>query len=115
MDAGGSEEFTAERSVTLAIKMVAGEKILVVDGQKRDSSGYSAAHWALPVDWMMPDFDDSIWPNATTYTNDTVGVDNKSAFTNFVDVFDTPSADAGFIWSSNLVLDNLDLLRTTID
>lgn len=32
----------------------------------------------------------------------------------FADVFDTPGADADFIWSSNLVLDNLVLLRKTI-
>lgn len=99
---------------------------LVVDGKSRDSSacstegvddasGYSAAHWAVPEDWMMPKFDDSIWPNATTFTNDTVGVKNKTAFTNFTEVFDTPGADADFIWSSNLVLDNLVLLRTTIE
>ncbi|WP_175469313.1 hypothetical protein [Pseudorhodobacter antarcticus] len=99
---------------------------LVIDGQARDSSacstegvddgnGFSAAHWVVPADWMMPAFDDSFWPNAVTFTNNTVGVDNKSAFTNFVDVFNTPGADADFIWSSNLVLDNLVLLRTTID
>lgn len=99
---------------------------LVVDGQTRSSSAcetdgvddgtsFSAAHWAMPEDWMMPSFDDSIWPNASTYTNDTVGVDNKPAFTNFLDVFDTPGADAEFIWSSNLVLDNLVLLRTKVE
>lgn len=99
---------------------------LVVDGQSRDSSacsedgvddatGFSAAHWAVPSDWMMPFFDDSIWPNAATFSNDTVGVNNKKAFTNFVDLFNTPGADADFIWSSNLVLDNLVLLRKTIE
>lgn len=99
---------------------------LVVDGQTRNSSAcdeggvddatnYSAAHWEQPVNWMMPEFDDSIWPAAVTFTNDTVGVKNKSAFTNFEEVFDTPGADADFIWSSNLVLDNLVLLRKTFD
>lgn len=99
---------------------------LVVDGQIRDSSGcsevgvddatgFSAAHWVVPPDWMMPSFDDSIWPSAATFSNDTVGVNNKKAFTNFEDLFDTPGADADFIWSSNLVLDNLVLLRKTFD
>lgn len=99
---------------------------LVVDGQTRnssacseegvdDASGYSAAHWAVPTDWMMPSFDDSIWPAAVMFSNDTVGVKNKKAFTNFEDIFDTPGADADFIWSSNLVLDNLVLLRKTIE
>ncbi|MFT5798940.1 MAG: hypothetical protein ACI84R_003009 [Candidatus Azotimanducaceae bacterium] len=98
---------------------------LVVDDSLRDSSAcsedgvddatsYSAAHWAVPEDWMTPAYDDSVWPNAATFTNDTVGVDNKDAYTNFEDVFDTPGADADFIWSSNLVLDNLVLLRKTI-
>lgn len=99
---------------------------LVVDGQSRDSSvcseegvddatGYSAAHWAVPSDWMMPSFDDRNWPSAVTFSNDTVGVNNKKAFTNFKDIFDTPGADADFIWSSNLVLDNLVLLRKTVE
>lgn len=99
---------------------------LVIDGAIRDSSacshdgvddatGYSAAHWHIPSDWMMVGFDDSVWPAAATFSNDTVGVDNKPAFTNFVEVFDTPGADPQFIWSSNLVLDNLVLLRSTIE
>lgn len=101
-------------------------KCLVVSGQLRDSSacdqrgvndatGFSAAHWAVPENWMMPEFDDSIWPYASTYTNETVGVDNKRSYTNFADIFDTPNADADFIWSTNLVLDNLVLLRKTIE
>lgn len=99
---------------------------LVVKGNIRDSSacseegtddatGYSAAHWKVPTDWMMPRFDDTVWPLASTFTNETVGVKNKPAFTNFADVFDTPNADADFIWSTNLVLDNLVLLRKTIE
>lgn len=99
---------------------------LVVTGQVRDSSAcddsgvndpgnLSAAHWMVPSNWMMPDFDASHWPSATTFTNDTVGVDNKKSYTNFTDVFDTKGADAQFIWSGNLVLDNLVLLRKRID
>ncbi len=102
------------------------QSCLVVDGQQRDSSacdeagvddatGFFGAHWAVAEDWMLPSFDDSAWPSATTYTNDTVGVNNKKAFTNFEDVFDTEGADAQFIWSSNLVLDNLVLLRTVVE
>jgi len=98
---------------------------LVVDGEKRDSSACtdqsvknaestSAAHWAVPENWAQTDFDDSKWPAATTFTNDTVGVNNKRSYTNFTDLFDAKGADAQFIWSSNLVLDNLVLLRTTV-
>ncbi len=41
-------------------------------------------------------------------------VDNKPAYTNFTDVFDNPAADARFIWSSSLILDNEILLRTVV-
>lgn len=99
---------------------------LVADKQLRDSSAcdtsgatdgssFSAAFWDIPERWMQPDFDDSAWPSAVTFTNDTVGVNNKPAYTNFTGLFDTNGADAQFIWSSNLVLDNLVLLRATID
>lgn len=99
---------------------------LIVNGAIRDSSkcaetsvkdgrSFSAAHWAIPENWAAANFDDSDWPQAKIYTNDTVGVDNKPAYTNFTELFDDPKADAEFIWSSNLVLDNLVLLRKTVE
>jgi hypothetical protein len=99
---------------------------LKVKDQHRDSSAcstesvqdgrlFSAAHWPIPDNWFAPVFDDSDWPHATVFTNDTVGVDNKPAFMNFTDIFDDPKADAEFIWSANLILDNLVLLRKTIE
>ena len=81
----------------------------------RDGRSFSAAHWQVPATWFAPDFDDSGWPHATVFSNETVGVDNKPAFMNFRDVFDDPAADADFIWSSNLVLDNLVLMRRTVE
>lgn len=98
---------------------------LVINGNVRDSSAcsedgvndasqFSGAHWDVPANWTAPEFDASNWPQAVTFTNDTVGVNNKKSYTNFVDIFDDKSADAQFIWSSNLVLDNLVLLRKTI-
>jgi len=81
--------------------------------RSNDGSGYSAAHWPLPDNWTEPGFDDSNWPQATTYDNDTVGVDNKPSYTRFPDIFDRKGADAQFVWSSNLILDNLVLLRRT--
>lgn len=72
-------------------------------------------HWPVPDNWFNTSFDDSTWPTATTFSNGTVGVDNKSSYTNFTDVFDNPSKDAIFIWSSNLKLDNLVLLRKKIE
>ncbi|MHA8067334.1 hypothetical protein V7S76_11740 [Aquirufa sp. ROCK2-A2] len=72
-------------------------------------------HWAVPNNWNIATFDDSNWPSATTFSNSIVGVDNKSSYTNIADVFDNPSKDAIFIWSSNLKLDNLVLLRKIVE
>jgi hypothetical protein len=80
-----------------------------------DGTGYSAAHWPLPDNWTAPAFDDSAWPNAVAYSNETVGVNNKPAFENFPDLFDRTGVDAKFIWSFNLILDNLVLLRRTLN
>lgn len=127
-DTGGSTVAITDgswRAQTFYTAPLHDRNCLFIDGQSRDSSAcdvegvddastYSGAHWAIPDGWMQPEFDDSIWPQATTFTNDTVGVNNKKAFTNFTDVFDSPAADADFIWSSNLVLDNLVLLRKTV-
>ncbi|MGL6209413.1 MAG: hypothetical protein ACRC14_06240 [Paracoccaceae bacterium] len=99
---------------------------LVVDGAMRDSSacdaagsndatGYSMAHWAIPQGWASSAFDDSGWPAARVYSNETVGVDGKDGFTSFTDVFDAEGADAEFIWSSNLLLDNLVLMRGRLE
>ncbi len=78
------------------------------------AAGFSGAHWALPTDWMSPSFDDRVWPSASAYSNTRVDVGNVKAFTNFRDIFDADGADADFIWTSNLVLDNLVILRTTV-
>lgn len=79
-----------------------------------DGSGFAAIHWTVPTDWMGETFDDSSWPNATTYTNATIGVDNKNAYTNFTDIFDDASNDAQFIWSTNVILDNEVLVRKVV-
>ncbi len=113
------------RAQTFYIAPVSDRNCLKIDGTNRDSSDCStnavkdistasAAHWAIPDTWAQPDFDDSEWPNATIFSNDTVGVNNKKAYTSFTDIFDAGDADARFIWSSNLILDNLVLLRSTI-
>lgn len=114
------------RAQTFYTSPLADRSCLVAKGQTRDSSacstnavsdasGISAAHWNIPDGWMLSDFDDSVWPQAVSFRNDTVGIDNKPSYTNFTDLFDAPDADAQFIWSSNLVLDNLVLLRGKID
>jgi hypothetical protein len=70
-------------------------------------------HFEVPSTWAAPTFDDAGWPAATALTEATVGVNNKPSYTNFVSSFS--GAGASFIWSSNLVLDNLVLLRFTSD
>ncbi|CAM4156294.1 YHYH protein [Pseudoalteromonas byunsanensis] len=80
-------------------------------GAVSDIATVYGVHWSRPTNWMSASFDDSSWPSAVTYTNDTVGVDNKQAYTNFTAVFDDAQSDAQFIWSSNLVLDNEVLVR----
>lgn len=79
-----------------------------------DGSAFYGLHWELPSDWMKVNFDDTTWPDATTYTNETIGVNNKPAYTNFTDVFDASSDDAEFIWSSNVILDNEVIVRYTV-
>lgn len=80
-----------------------------------DGSSFYALHWEVPSTWMNESFDDSSWPSATTYTNTTIGVDNKPSYTNFTDIFDDPSDDAQFIWSTNVILDNEVIVRYTIE
>ncbi len=91
--------------------------VVLADGTRDSSAAPTATgaatsfgvHWEVPADWSTAGFDDSGWPDATTYTNATVGVDNKPSYTNFEDQF----AGASFIWSSNLVLDNEVIVRFT--
>ena len=70
-----------------------------------------ALHYPMPPNWFAKTFNDSGWPAATTYTEATVGVNNKPAYNNFIPQFS--GAGAQFIWSSNLILDNEVLVRFT--
>ena len=79
-----------------------------------DASVLYGVHWAMPTGWEQQDYDDSQWPSASTFTNETVGVDNKQSYTNFIDIFDNDINNAQFIWSNNLNLDNKILLRKTV-
>lgn len=70
-----------------------------------------AMHYPLPPNWFAKTFNDASWPAATTYTEATVGVNNKPAYMNFLPQFS--GAGAQFIWSSNLILDNEVIVRFT--
>ena len=84
------------------------------EGLEEGSQDY-ALHWEVPANWYAKDFDDSAWPKATLFTNDEIGVDNKSAYTDFSDIFDDADDDARFIWSTNVILDNEVLVRHTVN
>ena len=64
----------------------------------------------LPENWMSSEYDDSGWLPASTYTADDVTNANG-----FRDYEDTLFADADFIWTSNLNLDNLVVCRATVE
>jgi len=76
-----------------------------------NGTNYYGLHWNRPTNWMDASFNDSVFPIATTYSNTTVGINNKPAYTNFTNIFDDPSNDAQFIWSSNIILDNEVIVR----
>jgi hypothetical protein len=80
-----------------------------------DGSAYYGLHWARPSNWQNANFDDALWPNAATFTNTEIGVNNKPAYTNFTNLFDEINNDAQFIWSSNVVLDNEVIVRYTVN
>lgn len=77
-------------------------------------TNYYGLHWPRPANWESASFNDAAWPNATTYSNSTIGVDNKPAYTNFINIFDDVTNDAQFIWSTNVILDNEVLVRKTV-
>lgn len=69
-----------------------------------------ARHYPVPKNWYSPKFRDGNWPQAFEYSEAQVGVSEQLAYTAFRDVF----SSAKFIWSNNLVLDNLVLARKTV-
>ena len=66
-------------------------------------------HYAAPSNWNLASYSDSGWPNATLYT--ATAVTNDISYTRFAT---TAWPNASFIWSSNLILDNLVLVRKTV-
>lgn len=78
-----------------------------------DVNDLYGVHWELPENVFTATFDDSKWPNATTYTEEVIGVDNKNAYMNFIEKFSRSGAE--FIWSTNVVLDNVVVVRYTVN
>lgn len=125
-DAGATVAVTNNtwKAQTYYIAPIADLGCLTENGNSRLSatcatSGGSAKsygiHWAEPNEWYNAAYDDSGWPAAVTFDNNTVGVGNKPSYSNFADVFDNSANDASFIWSSNLLLDNVVLIRKKIE
>ena len=69
-----------------------------------------AVHYRLPPNWASPSFNDSNWPNAYEYTDEQVGVNAVPGYTLFRDLY----KGARWVWSSNLVFDNLVIARKTV-
>jgi len=74
------------------------------------NGGCYAIHYPIPSTWNSVAFNDAGWPNATEFSEATVGVAGTLAYTNFSSLWST----AKFIWSSNLILDNEVLVRHTV-
>ena len=82
-----------------------------VPPKEQADQGYGA-HWSIPENWGQAGYDDSAWQNATLYTNEEIGGSLRfKSYQNFTGLFDDPGADAEFIWSKNLLLDNVVLAR----
>ncbi len=69
-----------------------------------------AVHYPFPANWQARNFDDSQWPAAYEYTSEEVGVTNLPAYTRYPKLFQ----GARWIWSANLVFDNVVIARKTV-
>jgi hypothetical protein len=69
-----------------------------------------AVHYPIPANWQSPRFNDSHWPRAYEYTDTDIGVTNLPAYTRYPELFD----GARWIWSLNLVFDNVAIVRKTV-
>ena len=69
-----------------------------------------AVHYPIPANWQSPRFNDINWPRAWEFTDEEIGVTNLPAYTRYPELF----AGARWIWSQNLVLDNVVIARKTV-
>lgn len=69
-----------------------------------------AVHYPIPANWQSPRFNDTLWPRAYEYTDTDIGVTNVPAYTRYPELF----AGARWIWSVNLVFDNVVIARKTV-
>lgn len=69
-----------------------------------------AVHYPIPANWQSPRFNDTHWPRAYEYTDTDIGVRNLPAYTRYPELFE----GARWIWSLNLVFDNVVIMRKTV-
>ena len=69
-----------------------------------------AVHYPIPANWQSPRFNDSNWPRAWEFTDQEIGVTNLPAYTRYPELF----SGARWIWTQNLVLDNVVIARKTV-
>jgi hypothetical protein len=69
-----------------------------------------AVHYPIPANWQSPRFNDTRWPRAYEYTDTDIGVTNVPAYTRYPELFE----GARWIWSLNLVFDNVAIMRKTV-
>ncbi|MDC7787112.1 hypothetical protein J2S22_005667 [Rhodoplanes tepidamans] len=69
-----------------------------------------AVHYRIPDGWQGKAFDDGKWPRAYEYTDTDVGVRALPAYTRYPELFE----GSRWIWSSNLVFDNVVIARKTV-
>ena len=71
-----------------------------------------AVHYPIPDGWERPAFDDAAWPQAFEFLDNEVSTPaGLPAYFRFVNLFE----GASFIWTKNLVLDNLVIARHRVE
>jgi len=71
-----------------------------------------AVHYPIPDGWQTSEFDDATWPQAFEYTDEQVSTPRGlPAYFRYLDLFE----GASWIWTNNLVLDNLVIARHTVE
>lgn len=67
-------------------------------------------HYSYPKNWQSRTFNDTNWPRAYEYTDAEIGVTTLTAYTRYPELFE----GARWIWSSNLVYDNVVIARKLV-
>ena len=69
-----------------------------------------AVHYPIPANWQSPRFNDMHWPRAWEFTDQEIGVNNLPGYTRYPELF----SGARWIWTQNLVLDNVVIARKVV-